>query len=62
MSKPFDFSKLSDDVDKELDEENYKKAKTELKAIRLQIKSAEKIVRQLTLSEKDIVARLSEGV
>ena len=62
MSQPFDFSKLSEDVDKELDEELYKEAKKELKRKRLEIKSAEKIVRQLQLQEKDIVARLSEGV
>lgn len=62
MSKPFDFSKLSDDVDAELDEELYKKAKKELKAKRIEINTAEKIVRQLKLEEKDIVARLSEGV
>ena len=62
MSQPFDFSKLSEDVDKELNDELYVKAKKELKAKRLEIKSAEKIVRQLELQEKDIVARLSEGV
>lgn len=62
MSKPFDFSKLSEDVDKELDEELYKKSKAELKSKRLEVKQAEKIVRQLKLEEKDIVARLSEGV
>ncbi len=62
MSKPFDFSKLSEDVDGELEKELYEVAKKELKAKRMQIKSAEKIVRQLNLEEKDIVARLSEGV
>ncbi len=62
MSKPFDFSKLSEDVDKELEEELYKDAKKELKQKRIEINRAEKIVRQLELQEKDIVARLSEGV
>lgn len=62
MSKPFDFSKLSDDVNEELEEELYKEAKRELKLKRIEINKAEKIVRQLEIQEKDIVARLSEGV
>lgn len=62
MSKPVDFSKLSDDVDKELDKELYDVAKKELKSKRMEINRAQKIVRQLQLQEKDIVARLSEDV
>ena len=62
MGKPFDLSKLSEDVDKELAEEMYKKAKAELKSKRVEIKAAEKIIRQLQLQEEDIIARISKGV
>lgn len=58
----FDIKKLTEDVDKEVNEEMYEKAKREIKCKRKEIASAEKIVRRLKLEEKDIVARLSEGV
>jgi hypothetical protein len=54
--------KLSDAVDKEIAEEQFKKHKGELKEIRVSIKKAEKLIKQLKLEEKDLVARISEGV
>jgi hypothetical protein len=49
-------------TDKEIAEEQFKKHKGELKDIRVSIKKAEKLVKQLKLEEKDLVARISEGV
>lgn len=57
-----DISKLSQDVDKEIKEEEYKEAKKLIKSKRHQIANAEKIIRQLRVEEADIIARLREGV